>query len=334
MALGLEKEFVFKDELIKYTYKKAVYSKENKLVIVFSAFSTNGAPPQYSYMRTLEGIDVNQLFILDGGARGFYYLGQAPDFNYEKGTIALIEKILKDNNIEKKDCICIGSSKGGWAALYFGIKLGLGYVIAGEPQVFIAKYLLYKNGKDVLDFITNENNCYHQIDNLLMEQIKGKDINYMPHILVHAGSESYHYKEHIKAFIKEYPSEKLKLDIEEYSEHNELIKYFPNLLVSNILKICTDASSNLYIEQVDIKQKGNKFICKVKGNEVYMSAWYVYRDTELIFTRMYEKNNCLEYFASTAGKYRFRAFASDIKGNKISEGTSVYVVNRGENVNE
>lgn len=156
MASGYEK--IYEDSFlpIKYIYKKADNYNSNKLVIIFSAL---GPKPVYNYMRTLEGIDVNQLFILDDyGDRGSYYLGKYPEFLVEKSVISLIEHILIENNINKNDVLCGGSSKGATAALYFSIKCKLGHVVIAEPQIKIAKYLEDYEAYDVLEYMVGNIN--------------------------------------------------------------------------------------------------------------------------------------------------------------------------------
>ena len=233
MARGIQQVYYYDNEQIKYIYKKAQYSEENKLIISFSAFSSNGAPPQYSYVRTFEGIDVNQLFVLDTGHRGSYYLGIAPYFTIEKAVVNLIETIIVKENIKRKDIICIGSSKGGWAALYYGIKMNLGYVIAGEPQVFIVDYLKKSKGLDVLDYISNnKTDCYSMINNKLINLLYEKEK--LPKLMLHAGSGGYHYQNHVLPFLSNVKSGIIQLDIQEYSEHDNVAKYFPKFLMNNV----------------------------------------------------------------------------------------------------
>src|SRR5690606_37821366 len=93
-----KREKVFNGERkIKYVFQKT-FRKTNRLVIVFSAFSAKGKPPSYNYVRTLEGIGCNKLFILDDfGSRVSYYLCENKDFSIERSVISLIEKIVKEN---------------------------------------------------------------------------------------------------------------------------------------------------------------------------------------------------------------------------------------------
>lgn len=139
---------------ITYLFVPASNIKSDKLIIIFSAFSSINRP-EYNYIATFSNVNVNRLYILDNyGERGSYYLGCINNFDVEKSVYSLITYILQQYNIDKQNVVCVGSSKGGFAALYYGIKYEFGYVISGEPQIYVAKYLQDFNIKEVLNYIT------------------------------------------------------------------------------------------------------------------------------------------------------------------------------------
>lgn len=80
------------------------------------------------------------MFILDDfgpNERGSYYLGENKNFYIEELVINLLEEIQAEFNFKKK--IFIGSSKGGYAALYFGTKTYADCIICGAPQSILIK---------------------------------------------------------------------------------------------------------------------------------------------------------------------------------------------------
>lgn len=84
---------------IKYVFQQSK-KHPNFLIVVFSAFSPKGSPPVYNYIRTLEALDVNKLFILDDhGERGCYYLGENRVFEVESSVVSLITFIANQLNI-------------------------------------------------------------------------------------------------------------------------------------------------------------------------------------------------------------------------------------------
>jgi len=135
-------EEVFKGKKdIKYIFNERKNS--DKLIVTFPGFASPGVPPQYNYVRTLMDCNCHKLYILDDhGPRGSYLIGENKDHSLEESVMSLITNICETYNIKPKNVILQGSSKGGYCALYFGIKYNFGYVIAGGPQIYLGNYLL------------------------------------------------------------------------------------------------------------------------------------------------------------------------------------------------
>ncbi len=111
------------------------YKKSNKLIVIFSSCTRPGIKARYNYMNTLKYTKANQLFILDDygeDQRGVYYLGLNQDFKIQKATKSLIDYIVDKDNISEIDFV--GSSKGGYAALLFGLDYPNARIITGAPQ--------------------------------------------------------------------------------------------------------------------------------------------------------------------------------------------------------
>lgn len=141
----LENEIEFKNEKIhvsnngiRYCFKKAKFKNKDKLIVIFSAFSSDRA--KYNYINTLSLFDCNKLYILDDyGSKGSYYLGLNGMLDIETSVVSLISNIMHENNILFKNVISVGSSKGGTAALYYGMKYNYGNIIVGAPQYKIGR---------------------------------------------------------------------------------------------------------------------------------------------------------------------------------------------------
>lgn len=111
-----EKKYRNENSTLKYLFYPCKNSKD--MVVVFSACTRVGIPARYNYIRTLDSIEVNRLYILDDEGddqRGSYYLGQYPEFYTEKAVIELITKVTDKYSFE--NLYFAGSSKGGWSAL-------------------------------------------------------------------------------------------------------------------------------------------------------------------------------------------------------------------------
>ncbi|MEG0297882.1 MAG: hypothetical protein RR620_14275, partial [Clostridium sp.] len=219
---------------IKYCFEKANLFNKNKLIIIFSAFSSDGA--KYNYKTTLKFVDCNKLFILDDFAtRGSYYLGVNGDFNIESSVVSLITNILATNNIEFKDVITVGSSKGGTAALYYGLKYNFGNIIAGAPQYKIGSYLsdlsVKQYANDIFGDISDSNRLKY--DNIIRMSCKHES---KANIYMLTSDGDRQYKKVLREFENVSEEYKLNLMMEkcEIKNHAEISTAFPPFLSEKI----------------------------------------------------------------------------------------------------
>ncbi|MGG7141917.1 accessory Sec system protein Asp2 [Clostridium nigeriense] len=223
---------------IRYYFKKAIFNNKDKLIIVFSAFSND--KPKYNYINTLSTYDCNKLYILDNyGSKGTYYLGLNGDLEIETAVMSLISKIVSENNINFKNIISIGSSKGGTAALYYGMKYNFGNIIVGSPQYKIGTYLCDLSIKTYADEIFGDRSIANRIkyDNLIRLICNNKSKIYL---LTSDGDNQ--YDRVLKSF--EYVSEELNLNLKidkcDIKNHNDIAKEFPKYLEDKLSKILRD----------------------------------------------------------------------------------------------
>lgn len=312
-----------------YMFDKSINKKSDGLIVVFSAFSNE--KPEYNYVRSLRNVHINKLFILDNyGPSGCYYLGKDNEFIVAHAVCELIEDILQKEGISRKKTTFIGSSKGGFAALYFGLLLDVGNVIAGEPQIEVGNYLIGAEREDVLQYIigeTKEKSRLEKLNRILYDIVDEKIIKTT--VIIHVGAYTYHFKEHIFPFY-DYCNKKFNilLNIEEYSQHKDLVKYFPNLLTSRIAEIYPELLMSTYIKGIDVCQIDNEFIVKVNALNGSLFAWYVLKDGERIYVKEYNPCNILKFSYDNAyGEYIFVAFVKDENGGVIQLQTQKIKVN-------
>ena len=132
-----EKKFFYDDITLKYMYKKM--KDADTLVVVFSACTREGIGARYNYVRTLDGLRCNRLYILDDfgeDGRGSYYLGHMPEFKEQEATIRLVQSFIE--NLKPKKVIFCGSCKGGYGALNIGSRFKDSIMVIGEPTYRIA----------------------------------------------------------------------------------------------------------------------------------------------------------------------------------------------------
>lgn len=222
---------------IKYIFEKSKIFNKEKLIVVFSSFSSD--IPKYNYINTLKVVDCNKLFILDDyGSKGSYYIGLDGGFEIETSVISLITHIMNENNITFNNVISIGSSKGGSAALYYGLKYNFGNVIAGAPQYKIGTYLIDLSIKDYANDIFGglEPSKRIKYDNLIKMVAKEGQAT---KISILTGDGDPQYKRVLKEFEEVSKKFKLNLNLDkcDIESHSDISKVFPKYLVTNIEEI-------------------------------------------------------------------------------------------------
>ena len=124
------------------------------LIVVFSAFAPDHSANQhlYNFLNVLQDVPAHKLYIQDTyGKRGVYYLCHQLDFGVSQAVTDLIRSVQAQLGCDNGHTISLGSSKGGSAALYFGLGLGLSHVLAMVPQFRIGTYLNTVSKRPVLE---------------------------------------------------------------------------------------------------------------------------------------------------------------------------------------
>ncbi|MBC1457390.1 accessory Sec system protein Asp2 [Listeria newyorkensis] len=214
------------------------------LLVIFSAFPRTGMKATYNYLRTLKDVDAHKLFILDNFGfqqRGAYYLAENGDFKIRTAVESIIADV--QNKLKSKNTIFIGTSKGGFASLYFGIKMKADYIISGAPQYKLGNYLSDIPEKaPVLSSImgnTDKSSIDH-LNALLPTKIKQANGS-LPKVYVHYSEQEHTYEEHVKDLIQDLSvaNYDLTLDICDYKIHQEVSQFFPPFLIQSLSQIIT-----------------------------------------------------------------------------------------------
>lgn len=243
---------------IRYCFEKSKIYNKDKLIIIFSSFSTDF--PKYNYVTSLKTVDCNKLFILDDyGVKGSYYLGLDGDFDIESSIMSLITTIMAKYNIKFNDVIAAGSSKGGSAALYYGMKYSFGNIIAGAPQYRIGTYLTDLSIKDYGQQIFGDLSETSRLkyDNIIRLVARNKNNNI--HILTSDGDNQ--YKKLLKDFEDFGEKFNLNLDIEkcDIQNHGEISKVFPEYMNRKIaMSLEKGCINNSFISKMKKIIKNNK----------------------------------------------------------------------------
>lgn len=221
---------------LKYLLYKKTNSK--KLLVVFQAINKN---PTYNYVGLLRDENVHKLYIKDVYGKEkltktSYYLNYNTSFDVENSVVRLVEKVLDEVGLNMKDVIFAGSSKGGFAALYYAYKLGAGHVIAGGPQILLGNYLSKGHdeqtiGKNIFDSMFGEiNETNISVANEILSDLLGLTAHKNVDVNIHVGYWEPHFKDHIEPFMRlaaENQITNITLHMNDYETHSGLATYFP-----------------------------------------------------------------------------------------------------------
>lgn len=237
-----EKKFYKNNHRIKYILERSKNSKD--LIVILSGIPRPGLKARYNYNRTLRNVKANKLYILDDfgyDQRGCFYLGKNKDFKIQEICKDLINEVKKKLNI--KNTIYAGSSKGGFAALYFGLQDKGSTIIAGGPQYILGNHLKASERylKNTLPYILGNNyneNDIQYLNDLIKKHIyetNGNDCN----IYIHYSNKEFTYERHVKFLIEDLKKNNIQFeeDVEEYETHPEIAFYFPKFLINTLKKV-------------------------------------------------------------------------------------------------
>lgn len=224
------------------------------LSVGFQAIST---APLYNYIKPLQGLPVHRLYIRDwlGGdelTHSSYYLGPNKTLTIADACQRLIAEYCAKYRIEHENTIFLGSSKGGFAALYHGLAFGAGHIVVGSPQTRLGTFLAHERQKDnfhnrifewLFGAITPENKEF--ADSLLFRQAQ-EHARPGQKVYVMVGRDEKHYAEHVLPFQQAFRD---RLDFNvflgEYSKHSDTAKHYPPFLKETVVKITGSSREEL-----------------------------------------------------------------------------------------
>ena len=206
---------------LRYLYQKNL---SDVLIVVFSGFSEK---PMYNYVRTLQSIKADKIFILDDfGYKGSYYW-------YENGCnkpMELVKSFLSSKLGAYKNLITLGSSKGGTCAIYYGLLFGASDIYSGACQYYVGKYLNRADHIDIFKSMMGDEASSKEesiLDTEMSKMLrKHKGSNTRIHLFY--SKDEHTYEDDIKHLINDLEDNDIAYDekIESFAEHSLVGKYF------------------------------------------------------------------------------------------------------------
>ena len=214
--------------------------KSKALVVVLQAFHPEGA--RYNYVSTLQGINANRLYIKDDFTphTGSFYLGRNGTYNIEAGVHRLIRQIAEQCQAEK--LIFVGSSKGGAAAVNFGIAYPGAAMIVAAPMYHLGTYM-YETKKfnpaleDAVGAPVTEEKII-VLNDRVPAKVRADTFGKTQRAYIHCSVNDKTFQKHVTDMMADMEKAGLQivLDKADYEGHETLKYYFPDFLKQSMAK--------------------------------------------------------------------------------------------------
>jgi hypothetical protein len=181
---------------VQFQFRPA-HGDHKHLLVVFSSVDS-----KYGFGSALDGVLCNILRIrdfFDGGAS--YYVARNMDFSVSDSIQALIEDYMQRLGVNRDEVTLLGTSKGGAAALYYGLKYDYKNIVSSTPQYFLGSYS--KGHGQLGDAVLGEGQSDENVavmDSVMKDLIE-KEVDFKRNIYLISSPNDYQYDEHVKHYL-------------------------------------------------------------------------------------------------------------------------------------
>lgn len=232
-SIAIKALLFFKERRFKKVKYLFLDKHSDILLVTFSGFT--GDIRRYNYVKSFYSLHADKLFILDTwGVKGSYYLYENGENTPESLVTDLLTRFIKRKQYSK---ICFaGSSKGGTAAIYYGLKFSVDEVFAGACQYNLGSYLHRVDHepifKGMMGINAGESECAYL--NSIMPSIIENNAFSKTRIHLVYSKKDLTYERQLIDLIKKCNSCHITLlqKEEDFVEHEEIGKCFPQYVIS------------------------------------------------------------------------------------------------------
>ncbi len=230
---------------IRYVLERAP-ERAQMLVVVFSGAPPAGRPPRYHYYRVLEDSGLDRLYVLDDAGAGdppspSWYLGPGHGRAVSDSISELVRTTAAELGYERSRVVTAGSSMGGWAALYYGARVGVGHVVAGEPQTLLGNYLCGPAFHAIAEHITGGSSGAERafLNSLVFDALGSAA--HPPAVHVMCGRASPYRENHVLPLSRFLDDHGIDWDLElfEGADHETIAAEFPSFMVRTLDRIAS-----------------------------------------------------------------------------------------------
>lgn len=181
---------------VEFQFRPARGDHRNLLVV----FSSVGS--KYGFGNALDSVQCNILRIrdhFDSGAS--YYVARNMDFTVTESIQALIESFMERLGVSREQVTLLGASKGGSAALYYGVKYGYKNIVASTPQYFLGSY---SHGHGQLgDAVLGEGQSAENVAIMdsVMKDLLAKETDFDRNVYLVSSPGDYQYEQEVEHYL-------------------------------------------------------------------------------------------------------------------------------------
>ncbi|WP_308401288.1 hypothetical protein [Streptomyces sp. AC512_CC834] len=181
---------------VEFQYRPA-RGDHRGLLVVFSSVGS-----KYGFGNALDSVQCHILRIrdhFDGGAS--YYVARDMDFTVSDSIRTLIESFMERLGVPRDRVTLLGASKGGSAALYYGLKYDFRNIVASTPQYFLGSY---SHGHGQLgDAVLGEGQSAENVATMdaVMRDLLDKETDFDRNVYVVSSPGDYQYEQEVKHFL-------------------------------------------------------------------------------------------------------------------------------------
>ncbi|MFJ3038718.1 hypothetical protein [Streptomyces tendae] len=171
------------------------------LVVVFANFAV---PEDYGWSNgVFDPVRANILWIKDRfDGHNSYYLCKGMDFSLENSVAGLIFRVMESLGLTRDDVTMWGGSKGGSAALYFGLRYGFRNIVSLVPQFLVGTYVQRVHPK-VATFMLGEGvpeTNVRAVDAIIPDLVRS-EVNRTANIYLLSSPQDEQYPEQVEPFL-------------------------------------------------------------------------------------------------------------------------------------
>ncbi|MFF0203353.1 hypothetical protein [Streptomyces sp. NPDC005017] len=181
---------------VQFQFRPA-HGDHRHLLVVFSSVDS-----KYGFGAALDGVLCNVLRIRDHFDEGAsYYVARNMDFSVSDSIHDLIQDYMQRLGVTREEVTLLGTSKGGAAALYYGLKYDYKNIVSSTPQYFLGSYS--KGHGQLGDAVLGEGQSDENVavmDSVMKDLIE-KEVDFNRNIYVISSPNDYQYEQEVKHYL-------------------------------------------------------------------------------------------------------------------------------------